>query len=486
MPTNVIHSQTFELDKYGVSFGDKIILDNITATLSPNGISVLMGPVASGKSTLLISLAGINDTNQRYKQWGTAQINGIPIHADNRPTLVRQHANVLDELVQNFLMRHAPTLIAPMDRHDFLTGIIKRYDLFELNNLKQARLIDLDPVWQRIFLILSVEMRCTQPIMIDEPTYGLKTGDANLMIHFLKTIGKQKKIIVTLHNQQQAKQIANDIVLIGGGKSLYSGSTQDFFNHNQNPFVQQFIKTGGLDLPSPSAKNEEITSTAQSSRSDLTPSKFVIDPFIDTLFSSNKHAQITQETTKPEAKTVVGLLPSSNYGQQLVSETAHPTTQPSRAPRGFFWIVRGVLGACPQPGVSDPISYDLDLLANLGITTLITLTEQDFDQYELQQAGLTNIHLPIYDREPPSLPQMHMLVHKMQRAINSGQILAVHCLAGLGRTGTIVVAWMMKEGGLSSQEALKRARLINPNFVQSESQEQALLEFENDILRRIS
>ena len=71
MPTNVIHSQTIELDKYGVSFGDKIILDNITATLSPNGISVLMGPVASGKSTLLISLAGINDTNQRYKQWHT-------------------------------------------------------------------------------------------------------------------------------------------------------------------------------------------------------------------------------------------------------------------------------------------------------------------------------------------------------------------------------------------------------------------------------
>jgi atypical dual specificity phosphatase len=44
---------------------------------------------------------------------------------------------------------------------------------------------------------------------------------------------------------------------------------------------------------------------------------------------------------------------------------------------------------------------------------------------------------------------------------------------------------MIKEGGLSAEEAIRRLRLINHSFVQSEVQEVFLVEFENDILKRM-
>ena len=295
----------------------------------------------------------------------------------------------------------------------------------------------------------------------------------------------------------------------------------NFFENNSNSHAQQFTKTGGLNLPSPNAQQSELADDAAplkplsdmaeaalaSLKKDYLTTSLEVSEFkgvhsnvknqstdnpipiqknqvsaivISNNLMSEENIHSSQPSIQPE-----NLLPTSRYGFHLVDEVARSIIQPSRAPRGFFWIVPNILAACPQPGVSDPINYDLDLLANLGITTLITLTEKDFDQPSLKQAGLKNIHLPIYDREPPSMAQMHMLVFKMQRAIDNNEVLAVHCLAGLGRTGTIIVAWMMKEGGLSAEEALKRARQINPNFVQSENQEKALVEFEIDILRRI-
>lgn len=177
-------------------------------------------------------------------------------------------------------------------------------------------------------------------------------------------------------------------------------------------------------------------------------------------------------------------MPSAD-GVSIVAEIGKHDTSVSRGPAGFSWVVPGMIAGCPMPGVTSPMSYDLDLLANIGITVLITLTEEDIYQAELKAAGLSNVHLPIYDREAPSLSQMHMLLLKMQRLIAQGEVLAVHCLAGLGRTGTVLAAWMIKEGGLSTEEAMRRLRLINPGFIQSVVQETFLAEFENDILRRM-
>ena len=78
-----------------------------------------------------------------------------------------------------------------------------------------------------------------------------------------------------------------------------------------------------------------------------------------------------------------------------------------------------------------------------------------------------------------------MLLLRMQKLLEQGEVLAVHCLAGIGRTGTVLAAWMIKEGGLTAVEAIRRLRLINPSFVQSEVQEVFLAEFENDILKRM-
>jgi atypical dual specificity phosphatase len=124
------------------------------------------------------------------------------------------------------------------------------------------------------------------------------------------------------------------------------------------------------------------------------------------------------------------------------------------------------------------VDYDLDLLKNVGITALITLTEKDFPQEALARHGLTNLHLAIEDRKAPTAAEMDMLVMRMRQMLESGEVLAVHCLAGLGRTGTILAAYLVKEKGLSAQSALNQIRRFNRQFVQSDDQEDFLMEYE--------
>ena len=125
------------------------------------------------------------------------------------------------------------------------------------------------------------------------------------------------------------------------------------------------------------------------------------------------------------------------------------------------------------------------MLRQVGVTYLVTLTEKDLDKVKLQEHQLRNIHLPIFDREAPTIGQAYMLVRHMQRLLDKGEVLAVHCKAGIGRTGTILAAWLIREGGMSAATAIERLRRINPAYVQTETQEAFLREFEDDIVKRI-
>ncbi|MBP6396098.1 MAG: dual specificity protein phosphatase family protein, partial [Giesbergeria sp.] len=153
-------------------------------------------------------------------------------------------------------------------------------------------------------------------------------------------------------------------------------------------------------------------------------------------------------------------------------------------PSGFAWLVPGQLAGTPLPGAVQDIDADLAALKAAGITWLITLTEQDLPQEALRRHGLSNLHLPIYSLEPPTVAQNQMLLKRMEMLLAQGQVLAVHCLGGIGRTGTVLAAWLVREG-LTAVEALRRVRLIDAQYVQTAEQEEFLQRYEDAILRRI-
>lgn len=484
-----------KLNQYGALFGRRIVLADITCELPDTGVDVLMGPVRAGKSTLFRSLAGVNDANPLFRRWGEAILDGKPVSSDNLPLLAHQNAAVLRGSVREAIIADRRKAESRSARawDEFARETLETFGLPQLVDSLDAPVFSVAGYLQRAINVLRCAAHAPRLLLVDEPTSGLDERGAELLIPWLREIGRRFRIVVSLHHQGQARKLADRVLLIGGGYLLAYAQVEEFFSLKSNEFVQQFVRTGSLSLPAPDAIVSELDSSVSPPRPlprqavvalasvAAAPSKISIEPERATP-PPMRHPS---PCPKPPEAHLAALPGPSRTGVEDASTVGLVTMTDHLGPRGFHWIVPGKLAGCPEPGITAPLEYDLDLLRATGITCLITLTEQDLDQAALKRHELFNLHLPIFDREAPTIGQAYMLLIRMQRLMDQGNALAVHCKAGLGRTGTILAAWLVREGGLSATTAIERIRMINRNFIQTQAQETFLTLLEQDITHRI-
>jgi atypical dual specificity phosphatase len=138
-------------------------------------------------------------------------------------------------------------------------------------------------------------------------------------------------------------------------------------------------------------------------------------------------------------------------------------------PPGFSWIDRPHLAALARPDGPD----DYRWLREQGIQLLIVLTEFPPHRPWLDDAGLLALHVPVPDFHAPTPEQMDQCVGAIHRAREQGLGVGVHCMAGLGRTGTILAAYFVS-AGMSASEAIARVRTLRPGSIETEEQSEAV------------
>lgn len=426
---------------FGAAFGDKVILAEVDVALAPQTLTVLLGPAGTGKSTLLRAIAGLNDRNPRYRNWGQADYLGQPLADEHRPALVQQHARLMQASTLQALteaVRLQDNNMAPHEIRSWAAEWVARWGFPDLARSLDVPTIDLPTVQQRAVAILR-ELACRPALlMVDEPTTGLPDYEAHLLLDMLRQASDEHAVLLVLHNQKQTQRVADQVLLLAGGRMQEDASVRQFFDSPLSAAARQFVATGSCAVAAPDAKPEMLA----------------------------------------EDVPVPPPLP-------LMAQMALQAEPESLGPRGFVWVVPGKLAGTPMPGVVLDMDYDLAALKRVGVSCLITLTEGDLSQEPLARHGLTNLHLPIRDREPPTVPQIRMLLIRMEALLARGEVLAVHCLAGIGRTGTVLAAWLISNG-LTAQEALRRVRRIEPKFVQTAEQEDFLQLFEDSLLMKLS
>jgi atypical dual specificity phosphatase len=139
---------------------------------------------------------------------------------------------------------------------------------------------------------------------------------------------------------------------------------------------------------------------------------------------------------------------------------------------GFSWIDRPHLAALAMPESAE----DLAWLRRQGIQVLISLTETPLPRHWVNDAGLMSVNVPVPDMEPPSERQFDHILETIRKANEAGMGVAIHCAAGLGRTGTVLAAYFVA-GGLSSRDALEKVRDLRPGSVETVDQERAIERF---------
>lgn len=141
----------------------------------------------------------------------------------------------------------------------------------------------------------------------------------------------------------------------------------------------------------------------------------------------------------------------------------------------FYWLIDNALAGCSRPGAQgSTIDRDLATLRAYGIGALLSLTESPLPRGALDRHRLRGLHLPVDDFHAPTTPQMLEALAFLDEARAINIPVAVHCLAGQGRTGTILAAYLIR-GGLSADGAIAEVRAICPGAIEAEPQTAALL-----------
>ncbi|PWG64402.1 cyclin-dependent kinase inhibitor 3 family protein [Sediminicurvatus halobius] len=145
------------------------------------------------------------------------------------------------------------------------------------------------------------------------------------------------------------------------------------------------------------------------------------------------------------------------------------------------WRLFGSVGVEP-----DGIRRDLEAIRRWGARALITLVEADeldlMGVHDLaaqsQAAGLAWFHCPIADFRAPGAAferawqQTGQTIHAH---LDAGEDVVLHCLAGLGRSGT-VAARLLVELGSTPEDAVALVRSARPGAIQNREQERYVLD----------
>ena len=227
-------------------FGDRAVLDGVTADIPEGKITVIMGGSGCGKSTFLRHLIGLyqpdegeilidgqnivglsekpmNLVKRKFGMLfqGSALFNSMTV-GENVALPLREHTDLSDEII-GIIVKVKLELVGLTGFENFMPheisgGMKKRVAL--------ARAIALDP----------------KIVFYDEPGAGLDPITASMIDQLILDLSRKLKItsVVVSHEMKSAFRIADQMIVLHRGKVLEIGTSQQI-QETTNPYIRQFI-----------------------------------------------------------------------------------------------------------------------------------------------------------------------------------------------------------------------------------------------------
>jgi len=423
------------LRDFGVDFGKRKILTGINLDVGDRGITHLLGPCGAGKSTLLRSLAGLNDSSSLYRQYGEVFYKGELLGQLDRPLMLEQKpSGLLNTMADNIIARLPERgTLDSQQQHNLILRLLEQYDLSHFVDKLTMPLTQLSLAQRRMSLLLRLVVTAPELILLDEPTADLSEDEAREMLDLVRRIAERRAVLLVQHNQEYVKYLDGNAILLAGGTIQEQASPRILLSTPASAAGKEFAQSGTCAAPSP----------------DTDPA------MLDEAFVEKYKPVVAKPEKNPQ------IIP---FG-----------------PQGFRWIERNKLAATPRPGIGGDLEFDLKALARVQVDYLVSLEEvMPLDEEAARQQGIHLYHLPIVDMQTPSFAQALQLNQTMHQWLEQGKRVAVHCKAGLGRTGTMLAAYYIAQG-MNAVDAVQKIRLVDPRMIQSTEQEEFVFRYEDYI-----
>jgi energy-coupling factor transporter ATP-binding protein EcfA2 len=200
------------VDGLRLSVVGNLLFNDLSFDIPPAGIVGVMGPVGTGKSSLMKWICGTGDPDVYVGKCRDADYFYRPLDDGNRPRLLAQKAAKSFEesmIMINAMLRPNPAMIC-----------------------------------------------------LDEVTAGLSDKESAVVIDRVLMISRSRAVMFVSHKQDEVEAMCDSVILLAGGMLQEHTPTEEFFRAPRSDAGRQFVRTGGVSLP-------RIGTPARHLRSDL-------------------------------------------------------------------------------------------------------------------------------------------------------------------------------------------------------------------------
>jgi len=212
-------------------FGKNQVLKGVDLTFAQKGIVAVLGPNGSGKTTLIKALLGmvIPDKGKLY-------VDNISIKSNWK------YRDQIDYLPQ---IANFPSNLTVKELIAMITDIRNRkvddkrlVALFKLEPFLSKKLSTLSGgTKQKVNIVLTL-MFDSPIIILDEPTTGLDPNQLVEIRELIKTIGKEKTVMLSTHIMQEVEAICDRVIIINNGKIVADKKLDNLISEEKEQVIE--------------------------------------------------------------------------------------------------------------------------------------------------------------------------------------------------------------------------------------------------------
>lgn len=239
-----------ELHEVSVSFSGFLAVDQVSLTVAEGETRVVIGPNGAGKTTIIDMITGKTPPTSGRISLAGEDITGLSPHEIAGKYGVGrkfQGPNLFDYLtvyenVEVALAGHSSVLNTFLYRKnraiaDEIKTILEQINLYGKKDVISTSLSHGERQWLEMGMVIAQKPRL---ITLDEPTAGMTADETYKTGEMIKTMLKDKTVIVVEHDIDFVEQIAETVTVLHQGRVLAEGN---FAEVKRNPkVVQVYLK----------------------------------------------------------------------------------------------------------------------------------------------------------------------------------------------------------------------------------------------------
>lgn len=227
------------------SFGDHLVLDDISEHIHPGEKVVIIGPSGSGKSTFLRCLNLLETPTK-----GTITFNGTDItdprakidEVRRQMGMVFQHFNLFSNLTIRKNITLAPVRTGLMTQEEADTAATALLRVVGLEDKADAYPVQLSGGQkQRIAIVRAMAMK-PKVLLFDEPTSALDPEMVGEVLDVMRQLAEQgMTMVVVTHEMGFAREVGSRVLFMADGKILEQNEPSALFSNPQHPRLKDFL-----------------------------------------------------------------------------------------------------------------------------------------------------------------------------------------------------------------------------------------------------